>query len=257
MSTKKINSEQGHWLLAKMGKRVLRPGGRKLTETLIQNLEITSKDSIVEFAPGMGYTAQLILNKRPLQYSGIELNEEAAQRLQQHINTPSQKIFNTSAAQTGLEQLSQTKVIGEAMLSMQVDARKSEIIQEAYRILKPGGLYGIHELGLKPENISENSKREVQQNLAKAIHVNARPLTKEEWCQLLQKEGFKIKSIQESPMDLLKLKRIIEDEGFWRTLKIMFNIFTHPKAKEKILIMKNTFKKYESHLISFAIVAEK
>ena len=30
-----LNQKQGHWILAKLGKRVLRPGGRELTEKLI------------------------------------------------------------------------------------------------------------------------------------------------------------------------------------------------------------------------------
>ena len=48
-----LNEKQGHWILAKLGKKVLRPGGRVLSEWLVKNLEITSKDDIVEFAPGL------------------------------------------------------------------------------------------------------------------------------------------------------------------------------------------------------------
>ena len=43
-----LNEHQGHWMLAKLGKRVLRPGGRELTEKLIAGLEITPEDDIVE-----------------------------------------------------------------------------------------------------------------------------------------------------------------------------------------------------------------
>lgn len=257
MSNKTINSEQGHWLLAKMGKRVLRPGGKELTLKLVNGLNISKEDQLVEFAPGMGYTASLLLDKHPQKYTGIELNEEAAGRLKKKINTSAYKIINTSAADTGLPASSVNKVVGEAMLTMQPDHRKSEIIREAYRILKSGGYYGIHELGLTPDHLDTDVKKEVQQGLAKAIKVNARPLTKTEWCDLLKQEGFKIKTIEENPMDLLKLKRIVADEGILRTLKICFNILTHPKAKKKILEMRDTFNKYEDHLISFAIIAEK
>ncbi len=257
MSNKTINTEQGHWLLAKMGKRVLRPGGKELTLKLVNGLNISNEDNLVEFAPGMGYTASLLLEKKPKGYTGVELNEEAADRLQKKIHSNGYKIVNTSAAETGLESSSVNKVIGEAMLTMQPDHRKSEIIKEAYRILKPGGFYGIHELGLAPDNIDPEVKKEVQQGLSRSIKVNARPLTRSEWCELLEKEGFKIKSVEENPMDLLKWKRMIADEGFFRTLKIGFNILTHPEAKRKILDMRNTFNKYEKQLTSFAIIAEK
>ncbi len=257
MSNKTINTEQGHWLLAKMGKRVLRPGGKELTLRLVNGLNISHEDQLVEFAPGMGFTASLLLEKKPKTYTGIELNEEAAGLLKKKINSNGYGIINTSATNTGLTEASVDKVIGEAMLTMQADHRKSEIIREAYRILKPGGWYGIHELGLVPEQIEDKVKKEVQQELAKSIKVNARPLTIREWCVLLEKEGFKVKSIQENPMELLKLRRIIADEGIFRTLKIGFNILTHPKAKKKILDMRDIFNKYEDHLTAFAIIAEK
>ncbi len=257
MSNRRIDSEQGHWLLAKLGKKVLRPGGKELTLRLIDNMDIKHEDALVEFAPGLGYTASLLLDKKPKNYTGIELNEEAAQLLQKKIHTANNKIINTSASETGLESESVNKVVGEAMLTMQPDHRKSEIIREAFRILKPGGYYGIHELGLAPEEIDQEIKKDVQLELSKTIKVNARPLTKKEWCTLLENEGFKIKKIDQNPMHLLKVSRIIADEGILRTLKIGFNFLTQPKSQKKVIQMRNTFNKYEDHLIAVAIVAEK
>jgi methyltransferase type 11 len=60
-----LNEHQGHWMLAKLGKRVLRPGGRELTEFLIKELQITPEDDIVEFAPGLGFTANIACGYAP------------------------------------------------------------------------------------------------------------------------------------------------------------------------------------------------
>lgn len=257
MNNKTINSEQGHWILAKMGKKVLRPGGKELTLKLVEGLKISEKDSIVEFAPGMGYTASFILNRNPRSYTGIELNEEAADLLRANITGPNYTIVNTSAASTGLEDAHADKVIGEAMLTMQADHRKSEIIKEAYRILKKKGVYGIHELGLQPDGLDPEIKGSIQRNLAETIKVNARPLTKEEWCRLLEEQGFRIKEVYTAPMRLLEPKRVLNDEGFFRAIKIGFNIMTHPEARKRILKMRGIFKKYEQQMAAFAIIAEK
>ena len=40
----------GHWLLARLGKRVLRPGGRELTEQMLTDAELTGVD-VLELAP--------------------------------------------------------------------------------------------------------------------------------------------------------------------------------------------------------------
>lgn len=257
MSNKTINTEQGHWILAKMGKKVLRPGGRELTLKLVDELKIGSEDSVVEFAPGMGYTASYLRKKNPKSYTGVELNEEAAMLLKKSINDEKHKILNTSAAKTGLDDASADKVIGEAMLTMQADSRKSEIIKEAYRILKKGGLYGIHELGLVPNEIDAETKSTIQRKLAQTIKVNARPLTEEEWCAMLTKEGFTIKEVITAPMHLLEPNRIINDEGVLGALKIGFNMFSHPKAKKKIMAMRKIFREYEKDITAFAIIAEK
>jgi len=115
----------------------------------------------------------------------------------------------------------------------------------------------MHELGLFPNDLGEEVKSEIQKQLAQTIKVNARPLTQVEWTALLEKEGFKIVSVETNPMSLLESKRVIDDEGFLRTLKIVFNILTHPKERKRILEMRKTFRKYKQHLNAIAIVAEK
>ena len=48
------NRMPGYWLLAQMGKRVLRPGGLELTRQMLEALDIQSTDHVIEFAPGSG-----------------------------------------------------------------------------------------------------------------------------------------------------------------------------------------------------------
>lgn len=143
MSHKSLNTNQGHWVLARMGKRVLRPGGKELTMKLVDNLKIGNSDSVVEFAPGMGFTAAKVLVHNPSSYVGVELNEEAAAMLRKTIHGDRRKIVIANASESTLETDSVDKVYGEAMLTMQSKQSKMRIIKEAHRILKVGGLYGI------------------------------------------------------------------------------------------------------------------
>lgn len=252
-----LNSEQGHWLLAKMGKKVLRPGGKELTMQLMDKLSVTAADDLVEFAPGLGFTAGIALRRNPRSYTGVELNEEAAGILRRKIHGPGRRIVIGNACCCPLEAGTADKVYGEAMLTMQADHRKAEIVREAYRLLRPGGLYGIHEIALVPDEMPEADKREVQHNLAVTIKVNARPLTRAEWIALLEAEGFAVECVMANPMLLLETRRIIDDEGFLRTLKIGWNILTHPKACKRILQMRKVFRHYADSMSAIAIVARK
>ena len=69
----------GHWLLARLGKRVLRPGGLGLTRALLDGLAIGPADEVVEFAPGLGVTARMILQRGPRCYTGVERDAKATQ----------------------------------------------------------------------------------------------------------------------------------------------------------------------------------
>ena len=68
----KAEKMPGHWLLARLGKRVLRPGGRQLTLRMIEALNIRPSDEVIEFAPGLGATARLPLKRKPTSYTAVE-----------------------------------------------------------------------------------------------------------------------------------------------------------------------------------------
>lgn len=253
----KLNEKQGHWILAKVGKKVLRPGGRELTNVLMSNMAISTSDDVVEFAPGLGFTAAIACAKKPKSYTGVDNNKEASELAKKNVNYDKMKMVVADASDTTLPDACATKVYGEAMLTMQPLEHKKAIIREAARLLKPGGYYGIHELGLQPENISEEIKQSVYKDLSANIRVHARPLTVTEWSQLLKDEGFEIVKVDTNAMALLEPTRVLQDEGLLRTLKIMFNVLTHGDLRKRIMQMRRTFRRHKNDINAVAIVARK
>ena len=161
------------------------------------------------------------------------------------------------AADTGLESNSADVVIGEAMLTMQTERGKQAIIGEAFRLLRAGGTYSIHELGLQPDNLDESVKDEVRKALARSIKVNARPLTEQEWRELLEAEGFEVLWRGKEPMALLDMKRNIADEGIGGVLRILRNVLGNKGIRARVLNMKHTFDKYSNELTGIAFVVRK
>lgn len=253
----KLNEKQGHWILAKVGKKVLRPGGRELTKVLMNNMDVNPSDDVVEFAPGLGFTAAIACAKKPKSYTGVDNNKQASELARKNVNYDKMQMIVADASDTTLPDAYATKVYGEAMLTMQPLEHKKAIIREAARILKPGGYYGIHELGLQPDNISEDVKQSVYKDLSANIRVHARPLTVTEWSRLLQEEGFDIVKVETNAMALLEPKRVLADEGLLCMLKIMFNVLTHGDLRKRILQMRRTFRKHKNDINAVAIVARK
>lgn len=247
----------GHWILAKMGKRVLRPGGLELTQVMLERLDVKADDAVVEFAPGLGVTARMTLQRRPASYTAIERDEEAAAEVRSYLQGPTQRCHVGHAENTGLPGQCATVVYGEAMLTMHGPQQKLGIAREAFRLLKPGSRYGIHELAVVPNDLSETIQEEISREMSRSIHVGARPLTVQAWREMLEEVGFRIQFESQAPMHLLNLGRLIRDEGFFRTLRFIANIIRTPDARRRVLSMRSVFRKHRQHLSAIMLVAIK
>ena len=253
------DSVAGHWLLARLGKRVLRPGGVELTRTLLARAELSDAD-VLELAPGLGRTAAEILARSPRSYIGVESDPDAANVVRgvlAELASGDGSVRVADAAATGLADASTDVVIGEAMLTMQGDAAKHAIVGEAARVLRPHGRYAIHELALTPDTVSEDISTDIRQSLARAIKVNARPLTIAEWSQLLADHGLVVDQVATAPMALLQPRRVIADEGFIGALRFAENVLSHRDARHRVLAMRRTFRRHRERLTAVAIVARK
>lgn len=159
-----------------LGKTTMRPGGMELTRWMLKELQIEKKDKVVELAPGRGATTRMVLGFSPQSYTAVE-RDSMSQRSVQRILRQGElgQCVKGTAQATGLDDGCASVVFGEAMLTMQPRAAKLGIAKEAFRLLAPGGRYGLHETCLK-ENTPVQVKTEMESALKEALRVGARPL---------------------------------------------------------------------------------
>jgi hypothetical protein len=218
----------GHWVLARLGKRVLRPGGMQLTRRMLEALRIKRGDDVVEFAPGMGITARLTIELGPASYIAVERDEAAAKIVSGYLQGDQQRCVIGSASDTGLPAQSATVVYGEAMLTMQTEEMKRSIVRE-----------------------------ETERALTGVVHHGVRPLAVSEWRSLLESEGFEVQSVDLASMSLLEPRRLIRDEGFAGALRFAWNVFRDSEARRRVMEMRSVFRLYRKELAAVALVGIK
>lgn len=254
-SDRDTESVAGHWLLARIGKKVLRPGGRELSEWLVAATPISGK-RVVEFAPGLGLTATMLLDTAPASYKGVDSDPEAIEVTRDSIGSRGELVVAT-AQKTGLDDASADILMGEAMLTMQGDAAKQQIVAEAGRVLDTGGRYLVHELCLVPDDLDDDIKTSIRKDLARSIRVNARPLTVAEWTQLFDEAGFEVEATELRPMSLLQPRRMIADEGLGGVARILVNLLRDADARQRVLAMRKTFTTHDRHMSAVGFVLRK
>ena len=252
----KTEKMPGHWVLARMGKRVLRPGGMGLTRRMLEALRVGPSDEVVEFAPGLGVTARLTLALNPKSYVAVERDETAAEVVKRYLEGPGRSCVVGSASATGLPAGSATAVYGEAMLTMQTGEEKVRIVREAARLLKSGGRYAVHEMCLR-DGVEGQARKEVERALTGVVHHGVRPLAVSEWRRLLEGEGFVVKATEVAPMALLEPARVVADEGLLRALRFALNVLRDADARRRVFEMRKVFRRHKNQIAAVMLTAER
>lgn len=247
----------GHWLLARLGKRVLRPGGVELTTKMLEHLAITAADHVVELAPGLGVTTRLALANGPARYTAVERDEDAAALVAGVLSGDGREVRVGTALDTGVPSGSASVVFGEAFLTMQSDEHKRQMVGEAFRLLGPGGRYGLHEMCLVPDDVDARVGEEIRGELSRSIHVGARPLTVGAWRAMLEDAGFEVTHQATAGMRLLEPRRVIDDEGFVNALKFLGRVLRDGPARTRVLAMRAVFRRHAAHLGAVTLAARK
>lgn len=252
-----VDRMPGHWLLARLGKRVLRPGGRELTDRLLGSLAIGPSDDVVELAPGLGSTTELVLGCEPATYVGVDRDPVSAKRVAHVVAGPGRSVIEATAADTGLHDNSADVVFGEAYLTMQPAGQKKRIIDELARIVRPGGRIGLHEVAFTPDDLDPATRDAVRDELTGAIKVNVSPLTIGGWIGLLEDAGFEIRDQFTAPLHLLEPRRMLADEGLRGTARFLANVVRQPDARKRVLAMRSAMGHNAAHLQACVLVAER
>ncbi|HEU0257504.1 MAG TPA: methyltransferase domain-containing protein [Microbacteriaceae bacterium] len=253
LAARRVEHVQGHWLLARLGKRVLRPGGLRLTKPLLREARVTGAH-VVEFAPGMGRTATIVLSHDPADYVGVDADPKAAAVIDRLVSAKGRAIAARADA-SGLPDASADIVLAEGVLTIQSEEVKRSIVAEAARLLRPGGRYVLHELSLK--DAAAGKADGIRDALAHAMHVHARPKTIGEWRRLVTECGLEVRFVHTSPLALLEPQRVVADEGFVQAMRFFRNVLRDGPTRRRVFTMARTMRAHKPFLQAVGIVAVK
>lgn len=247
----------GHWLLARLGKRVLRPGGVEITTKLLDAVAVSADDDVLEVAPGLGATTRLLLEPGPASYTGVDRDPDAADLVASMLDGPNRRTVHASATDTGLPDASADVVFGEAYLTMQPDSLKRKAVAELARLLRPGGRFALHEIAYRDDDAGENVRDSVKEDLTSTIKVSVNPMTPAAWKELLAEHDLEVRQAFTAPLHLLEPRRLVADEGFGGALRFASRVARDGDARRRVLAMRKAMSSHEDDIEAIGLVAVK
>ena len=124
-------SEAGHKFLAKLGKKRLRPGGKRATDWLIAEGGFSKEKRILEVACNRGTTAIELAQRFGCKITAVDMDAQALEVAKKSAETAGVAHLISFERANGMklpyEDASFDIVINEAMLTMQADQAKKNV----------------------------------------------------------------------------------------------------------------------------------
>lgn len=226
-----------------VGLSVLHPGGLKATEKLAENLKINRNTKVIDIACGKGTTAVLLAQKFGCQVVGVDISDELIDEAKKLARKSGVKDLTTfqvgDALALSFSDDEFDVAISQAMLILVGDKLKA--IQEAMRVIKPGGSAGWIELSWK-QPPSEKFLDEATNEMCAYCMENVN--TFEAWEEIFKKAGVKNIVVEKNSMEFNGMKSMIADKGISKMFNVMFKYIGNSR-------IRNRMKKLNKFILSY------
>lgn len=229
-----------------VGLSVLHPGGFRATERLADECEIDKQTRVLDIACGKGTSAVFLAQKYGCHVEGLDISEdliEEARDFARRKGVSGTVNFRVGDAQNlPYSENEFDCTVSQAMLILVSDKRKT--IQEARRVLKPGGNAGWLELSWK-EHPSKEFMDAVSNEICAYCMTNV--YNYEDWEKLFQETGFSQVKVVRSSMAMSGIKGMVQDEGFGNVMKVMKKYLFNKKVRKRMMNLNSFINAHQQY----------
>ena len=238
---------------------LVEPGGRELSDRLVEGLGVGPGERVVEIAPGFGVTAERVLKARPGSYVGVDPDPVAVARLSERLRGPGRSFREAPVDATGLEDGSASAVIVSGLLTRLPAEGKAAVIAEAARILRSGGRLGLHEVALAipaDDADPEAAERQLLADIAADGTESLHPLTPAGWRAAVAERLVPTGMIT-GPLDVRPMRDLLRGVGLKPALALAKGVLGDAGERAEGAHQRTALELNHRWLGAVVIVAEK
>jgi ubiquinone/menaquinone biosynthesis C-methylase UbiE len=226
-----------------VGFKILHPGGLKATSDLLEFLNITKNQRVLDIACGKGLTSIQIARMYGCEVVGIDIRADSVEEAKRNAKKYSVEhlvSFQTvDATKMPFPDNQFDVTLAQAMLILVKDG--SLVMKEALRVLKPGGRAGWLELCWRDQPTKEFMK-DASNAMCGACIGNVG--TVGQWEQKFKESINRNVKSTIYPMMFRGMGGMVGDEGLFSGLKIMTKYMTNSGIRRRMQRLNSFFKSY-------------
>lgn len=228
-----------------IGIKVLHPGGYQATEKLSSLCQLNENSHVLDLACGAGTTSIYLSAKYNCKVSGIDISKnliDSANKSLEKSDKQHKISFEVADAfNIPYEDNTFDTVIAQAFFIL-ID-KKEKVLDEIYRVLKPGGYIGSLELGW----FKTPTKEAFDELVEKACDTMIpRMLKFEEWELFFESKKLTHIKTYKYPMPAGMIK-LMKTEGLVNFIGIMLKMMGNKKNRKRMMNVQKTFSKYNDY----------
>lgn len=213
--------------LASLGKTELKPGGSYATGALLRMLDVGRHEHLLVVGPHAGNTALFATmttgaNTEALVKEESEKVTEGDPALKRRSTARIGKAEEMPFADAHFD-----AAMIEATLALQPEPQRRATLKEAFRVLKPGGRIGLHELCWR-----QPPTLELERRLADTWHGEVHPQVVRGWWDALEQAGFGQVRNELAVVSYFTRQGMSADEGE-QAAEIFHNAFEKPERLQR------------------------
>jgi ubiquinone/menaquinone biosynthesis C-methylase UbiE len=217
-----------------VGLSVLHPGGFSATEKLAEECKIDKETRVLDIACGKGTSSIFLAQKYGCHVEGLDISEDLIEEAWGRVRRKG--VSDTVSFRVGdaldlpYSENEFDVAVSQAMLILVSDKKKA--IQEARRVLKPGGNAGWLELSWK-NYPNKEFLHAVSNEICAYCMTNV--ITYEAWEKLFHDAGFSQVKVIRSSMTMSGMKGMVRDEGFGNVMKVMAKYLFNTRVRKRMM----------------------
>lgn len=217
--------------LALVGKRVIHPGGRRSTEELLRQAQLTAAQHVLDIGCGVATTAIRVSRRFGCRVTAVDISPLMLERAR--VNVGAAGLADQIAVERGditaLRFVDNTfdRVLAEAV-TMFVDRQRA--VRELVRVCKPGGMVLATEfLWRSPPTPA------ARQTFLGEVCPGMTFDTLDDWVEMYSAAGLQDLRVTSGPFEMMTPSGFVTDEGLGNCLAIMGRALSRPAYLKKMI----------------------